>query len=71
MSSGSDRLESRLGIITCSGLVCDHSVALRYPQGSVNKALGALNEDIVKCIMPGTIGPPLLLFGFVLEWLSV
>ena len=38
MSLGSDRLESWLRIITCSGLVvCDQSMALRYPEGSVNK----------------------------------
>lgn len=39
MSLGSDRLESRPRIIECSRLVyvrvcvCDHSVALRYPEG--------------------------------------
>lgn len=39
MRLGSDRLENRLSIITCSGLVCDQSVALHYPDGSVNKVL--------------------------------
>ena len=40
MSLGSDRLESRPKIITCSGLVRDQSsMALRYLEGSVNKVL--------------------------------
>lgn len=41
MSLGSDRLESGLRVIACSRLLCDQSVALRYPQGFVNKVLMA------------------------------
>lgn len=67
MSSGSDRLESGPRIIECSRLphvcvcVCDHSVALRYPEGFFffcKYIPRAVNEDIVKRVTPRTIASP-------------